>query len=68
MLNTDNVSLSGLTIDYGPFGFMERYDRRFTPNSSDTSGRYKFENQPAIGHVLEPGGCAAPVAISIVAC
>ncbi|MBY4676937.1 protein adenylyltransferase SelO [Marinobacterium arenosum] len=48
VLNTDNMSLLGLTLDYGPFGFLDRYDPGFTPNSSDTAGRYAFANQPRI--------------------
>jgi uncharacterized protein YdiU (UPF0061 family) len=47
--NTDNFSLLSLTIDYGPFGFMEEYNPRFVPNTSDDEGRYSYENQPGIG-------------------
>lgn len=39
VLNTDNMSILGLTIDYGPFGFMEAYDEDFTPNGSDGTSR-----------------------------
>ena len=46
VLNTDNMSLLGLTIDYGPFGFMEYFDSDFVPNGSDSSGRYSYEKQP----------------------
>ena len=46
VLNTDNMSVTGLTLDYGPFGFMERYDPGYTPNASDDSSRYSFEAQP----------------------
>jgi uncharacterized protein YdiU (UPF0061 family) len=35
VLNTDNMSVLGLTIDYGPFGFMDFFDKNFTPNNSD---------------------------------
>ena len=45
VLNTDNMSVLGLTIDYGPYAFMEYYDPDFTPNGSDPSGRYTYENQ-----------------------
>ena len=38
----------GLTIDYGPFGFMEHFDPDYTPNGSDGSARYTYENQPSI--------------------
>lgn len=48
VLNTDNMSIMGLTIDYGPFAFLEAYDADFTPNGSDGSGRYTFERQPAM--------------------
>lgn len=47
--NTDNFSLLSITIDYGPFGFMEAYDSNYVPNSSDDEGRYKFSNQPSVG-------------------
>lgn len=46
VLNTDNMSILGLTIDYGPFAFMDAHDPKFTPNHSDPAGRYAFENQP----------------------
>ena len=39
MLNTDNMSILGLTIDYGPFGFLDYYDPDFIPNGSDNGGR-----------------------------
>jgi uncharacterized protein YdiU (UPF0061 family) len=38
----------GLTIDYGPYAFLESYDEDYTPNGSDGSGRYTFKNQPDI--------------------
>ena len=47
--NTDNFSLLGITIDYGPFGFMDSYDADYVPNTSDDEGRYSFSNQPHIG-------------------
>jgi len=50
VLNTDNMSILGLTLDYGPFGFMERYDPTFICNHSDHHGRYAFQNQPDIGY------------------
>ena len=50
VLNTDNMSVLGLTIDYGPFGFMDAFDPSFTPNTSDLPGRrYCFRNQPDVG-------------------
>ena len=49
VMNTDNMSILGLTFDYGPFGFMESYDPGFICNHSDTTGRYVFHQQPQIG-------------------
>ena len=49
VMNTDNMSILGLTLDYGPFGFMDRYDPGFICNHSDHSGRYAFDQQPQIG-------------------
>jgi len=49
VLNTDNMSLASVTIDYGPFGFVDSYDPNFTPNHSDDDGRYDLENQGNIG-------------------
>lgn len=49
VMNTDNMSIHGLTIDYGPYGWLETYDPRWTPNTTDAEGRrYSFANQPAI--------------------
>jgi uncharacterized protein YdiU (UPF0061 family) len=48
VMNTDNMSITGLTIDYGPFGFMERFDPGFICNHSDEAGRYAFDQQPAV--------------------
>ncbi|XP_030646614.1 selenoprotein O1 isoform X3 [Chanos chanos] len=48
VLNTDNMSILGLSIDYGPFGFMDRFDPDFICNASDNSGRYSYKAQPAI--------------------
>jgi uncharacterized protein YdiU (UPF0061 family) len=50
VLNTDNMSILGLTMDYGPYGFMERYDPTFICNHSDHHGRYSFQHQPDIGY------------------
>jgi serine/tyrosine/threonine adenylyltransferase len=49
VMNTDNMSIIGDTIDYGPFGFMESYDPYFVPNTSDKFGRYMFTRQPKVG-------------------
>ena len=49
VMNTDNFSILGLTLDYGPYGFMEAYEPGFICNHSDESGRYAFDRQPTIG-------------------
>jgi serine/tyrosine/threonine adenylyltransferase len=49
VMNTDNMSILGLTLDYGPFGFMDDYDPGFICNHSDHHGRYAFNQQPYIG-------------------
>jgi uncharacterized protein YdiU (UPF0061 family) len=49
VMNTDNCSILGLTLDYGPFGFMERFRAHHVCNHSDTEGRYAYQAQPAIG-------------------
>jgi uncharacterized protein YdiU (UPF0061 family) len=49
VMNTDNTTLSGETIDYGPCAFMEAYDPNTVFSSIDQRGRYAFGNQPAIG-------------------
>ena len=48
VLNTDNMSILGLTIDYGPYGFIDRFDQDFICNSSDDQGRYAYKKQPEI--------------------
>jgi uncharacterized protein YdiU (UPF0061 family) len=48
VMNTDNMSLLGLTIDYGPFGFMEDFDKNWICNHSDPQGRYNYSNQPNV--------------------
>ncbi|MEI7339921.1 YdiU family protein [Pectobacterium brasiliense] len=49
VMNTDNMSILGLTIDYGPYGFLDAYQPGFICNHSDHRGRYAFDNQPAVG-------------------
>ncbi len=49
VMNTDNVALSGETIDYGPCAFMDRFDPRTVYSSIDHRGRYAYGNQPGIG-------------------
>lgn len=49
VMNTDNMSILGLTIDYGPYGWLEDYDTNWTPNTTDAGGRrYCFGRQPSI--------------------
>lgn len=49
VMNTDNMSIHGLTIDYGPYGWLENYDPMWTPNTTDAHGRrYCYSNQPQI--------------------
>ena len=48
VMNTDNMSIIGLTIDYGPFGFLDEFEPEFICNHSDYGGRYAFDQQPAI--------------------
>lgn len=49
VMNTDNMSIAGLTLDYGPYGFMDHFDPAHICNHSDHQGRYAFHAQPAIG-------------------
>lgn len=48
VMNTDNMSILGLTIDFGPFGFLDDYQPGYICNHSDYQGRYAFDNQPAV--------------------
>ncbi len=50
VMNTDNMSILGITIDYGPFGFMEDTDLNFICNHSDERGRYAYGQQPGVAH------------------
>ena len=51
VMNTDNMSILGLTIDYGPYGWLEGFDPVWTPNTTDAEGRrYRYGNQPQIAH------------------
>jgi uncharacterized protein YdiU (UPF0061 family) len=51
VMNTDNMSILGLTIDYGPYGWLDVFDPGWTPNTTDAQGRrYRFGNQPRIAH------------------
>jgi len=64
VMNTDNMSILGLTIDYGPYGWLEPFDLAWTPNITDAANRrYRFGNQPAIAHwnLAQLGKALAPV-------
>mgnify|MGYP003342093397 FL=1 len=51
VMNTDNLSVLGLTIDYGPYGWLEGVDLSWTPNTTDAEGRrYAYGNQPQVAH------------------
>lgn len=50
VMNTDNMSILGLTLDYGPYGFLDAFDAGHICNHSDEGGRYAYDRQPAIGH------------------
>ncbi|MGE0785064.1 MAG: YdiU family protein [Sandaracinaceae bacterium] len=51
VMNTDNMSILGLTIDYGPYGVLDDYDPTWTPNTTDAAGRrYCYGRQPSIAH------------------
>ncbi len=51
VMNTDNMSILGLTIDYGPYGWLEGFDPGWTPNTTDAGGRrYRYGHQPQIAH------------------
>ncbi len=51
VMNTDNMSILGLTIDYGPYGWVDNYDPGWTPNTTDAQHRrYRFAHQPQIAH------------------
>ncbi|GAO22621.1 hypothetical protein ALISP_2441 [Alicycliphilus sp. B1] len=48
VMNTDNMSILGLTIDYGPFQFLDAFDPGHICNHSDAQGRYAFDRQPGV--------------------
>jgi uncharacterized protein YdiU (UPF0061 family) len=51
VMNTDNMSILGLTIDYGPYGWIDNFDPEWTPNTTDAEGRrYRYGHQPQIVH------------------
>lgn len=49
VMNTDNMSIHGITFDFGPYGFLDDFDPTFICNHSDPQGRYSFDSQPGIG-------------------
>lgn len=49
VMNTDNMSAAGITIDYGPFAFMDAFESGYVCNHTDTYGRYSYDSQPGIG-------------------
>ncbi|HET8882333.1 MAG TPA: YdiU family protein [Solimonas sp.] len=49
VMNTDNMSILGLTLDYGPYGFLDAFDAHHICNHSDEGGRYAYDRQPGIG-------------------
>ena len=50
VMNTDNLNITGSTLDFGPYGFMERFRPGWINNHSDYQGRYSYQNQPSIAH------------------
>jgi uncharacterized protein YdiU (UPF0061 family) len=50
VMNGDNMSILGLTLDYGPYGFMEQFEGHYICNHSDEHGRYAYDQQPGIAH------------------
>lgn len=50
VMNSDNMSILGLTLDYGPFGFLDAFDATHVCNHSDEHGRYAYDQQPAVAH------------------
>lgn len=50
VMNTDNMSILGLTLDYGPYGFLDAFDAHHICNHSDEGGRYAYDRQPGVGY------------------
>jgi uncharacterized protein YdiU (UPF0061 family) len=64
VLNTDNMSILGLTIDYGPYGWLEGYDPTWTPNTTDSgTRRYRYGQQPnvALWNLARLGEALSPL-------
>ena len=68
VMNTDNMSILGLTIDYGPYGWLDDFDPHWTPNTTDAMGRrYRYGQQPAIAqwNLLRLADAVAPILDSV---
>lgn len=64
VMNTDNMSILGLTIDYGPYGWLDNYDPEWTPNTTDAGGRrYRYGQQPAVAqwNLVQLANAIAPL-------
>ncbi|HMO17241.1 MAG TPA: YdiU family protein [Oligoflexia bacterium] len=64
VMNTDNMSILGLTIDYGPYGWLEEFDSEWTPNTTDApTKRYCYGNQPdiALWNLIQLGNALYPI-------
>ena len=64
VMNTDNLSILGLTIDYGPYGWLENFEQDWTPNTTDSQHRrYRYGNQPSIGlwNLTQLGNAIVPL-------
>lgn len=64
VMNTDNMSILGLTIDYGPYGWLEDYDPDWTPNTTDAGGRrYRFgyQSQVALWNLVQLANTIYPL-------
>ncbi|MCB1022968.1 MAG: YdiU family protein, partial [Acidobacteria bacterium] len=64
VMNTDNMSILGLTIDYGPYGWLENFEQGWTPNTTDAGQRrYRYSNQPLIGmwNLTQLGNAIVPL-------
>lgn len=64
VMNSDNMSILGLTIDYGPYAFVEGFEPQFVPNHSDHAGRYALGRQPAVA--LWNLGCLAEAILPLI--
>jgi len=68
VMNTDNMSILGLTIDYGPYGWLDNYDPNWTPNTTDAHGRrYRFGHQPQIAqwNLMQLANAVYPLIVQV---